>query len=143
MKKSSKLIIFFILSSVIATTLIGCSSKKSPEEVFGLEQFQNEMKAKNYNFEIIDVDKDFLQAPRKRMKIGTDVVDIYLYNSNKSMEKDAKGININGGGYSRGNKLIKVDWIAPPHFFKKGNIIVQYVGKNEKIITDLKNVMGN
>jgi len=29
-----------------------------------------------------------------------------------------------------------------PHFYKKGNIVVQYIEEDEKIISDLKDILG-
>jgi hypothetical protein len=143
MKNLNKYIVLFVLSSLIIAMFIGCT-KKDSQDTFDIEQFTSEMKAKNYNFEIQDVENpdDFLSNTKKRMVIGKEALDIYLYNSNKEMEDDAKNINMNGFGYSDGNKSIIVDWISYPHFYKKGNIIVLYVGENEKIISDLNDIMG-
>lgn len=49
-----------------------------------------------------DVEKDFLPATRKRMIIGNEVLDIYLFSSNKSMEGEAKHIDTGGCGYNNG-----------------------------------------
>ena len=46
--------------------------------VYSIEQFKNKIKAKNYNFEIKDVEEDFLPTTRKRMIIGKEALDIYL-----------------------------------------------------------------
>ena len=35
-----------------------------------------------------------------------------------------------------------VDWIAPPHFYQAGKIIVLYVGENQAIIDLLKSILG-
>lgn len=143
MKNLNKYIVLFVLSSLIITMFIGCT-KKDSQDTFDIEQFTSEMKAKNYNFEVQDVENqdDFLSNTKKRMVIGKESLEIYLYNSNKEMEDDAKNINMNGFGYSDGNKSIIIDWISYPHFYKKGNVIVLYVGENEKIISDLNDIMG-
>lgn len=143
MKNSNKYIVLFVLSSLIIAMFIGCT-KKDPQGTFGMEQFKSEMKAKNYNFEIQDVENsdDFLSNTKKRMVIGKEALEIYLYYNNEDMEDDAKNINMNGFGYSDGNKSMIIDWISYPHFYKKGNIIVLYVGENEKIISDLNDIMG-
>jgi len=38
---------------------------------------------------------------------------------------------------------MKVDWVSFPHFYKKGSIIVQYIGEDEKMISDLKDIFGD
>jgi len=35
-----------------------------------------------------------------------------------------------------------IDWIAPPHWYKSGRIIVLYVGKNQETIDLLENLLG-
>lgn len=142
MRKLSKHIILFVLSSLMFTLFIGCGNEQKPKDTFGVEQFANQMKAKNYKFEMKDVEKDFLPTTRKRMILDKEAIDIYLYNSNKEAENDAKRIDDGGFGYDNGTKSIKVSWVSYPHFYKKGNIIVQYVGQNEKIISDLKDIFG-
>jgi hypothetical protein len=145
MGKPGKSIIFLIFSLFIFLIFICFSSKNNSKNTFSFEQFQSEMKAKNYNFEIQHVEEDFIPTTRERMKISKDAIDaidIYLFSSNRKMEKDAKRIDSDGGGYSNGSKKVYVNWGLTPHFYKKGNIIVLYVGGNEKVISDLKEVFG-
>lgn len=58
------------------------------------------------------------------------------------MEKDASTINKDASEISRAYNPIKIEWPKTPHFYKKGKIIVQYIGDDEKIISDLKEIMG-
>lgn len=106
MKKLSKHVILLILFLLIFTILIGCSNKQNSKNTFDIEQFANEMKCKNYKFELKDVGKDFLTTKRKRMIIGNEALDIYLYSNNKKMENEAKFIDSDGSGYSNGAKSI-------------------------------------
>jgi hypothetical protein len=142
MGRSGKSIVFLIFSLFILLIFVSCSSKNNSKDTFSFEQFQSEMKAKNYNFEIQHVEEDFIPTTRERMKISKDAIDIYLFSSNRKMEKDAKRIDSDGGGYSNGSKKVYVNWGLTPHFYKKGNIIVLYVGGNEKVISDLKEIFG-
>lgn len=143
MTKLSKYAILIVFILPIFITLIGCSNKQKPKNTFGIEQFVNQMKAKNYKFELKDEEKDFLPTTRKRMILNKEAIDIYLYNSNKEAEDDAKRIDNGGCEYSDGTKSINVSWVSYPHFYKKGNIIVQYIGENQKIIADLKDIFGD
>lgn len=139
---NTKYIFGIALLAFIATMFIGYNTQDNIKYTFGIEQFQNEMKLKNYNFELQAVGKDFLPTTRKRMIIGNEALDIYLFSSNKKMENKAKFIDSYGSGYNNGSRAMKVSWIAPPHFYKRGNIIVQYVGGNKKITSDLKSIFG-
>lgn len=110
--------------------------------VFDTEQFKSEMKDRGYKFEIKDVAQDFLPAVRKRMIIGSEAIDIYRYDNNESMEEDAGRIDSGGCTYSGINSK-KVSWTKAPHFYKKGNIIVLYVGNDRDIISHLSEILGN
>jgi uncharacterized lipoprotein NlpE involved in copper resistance len=149
MIKLSKYKAIVILSFLVMFIIVGCgnkqiekNNKQFKKNVYGIEQFTSDMKAKNYKFKIKDVQKDFLPTTRKIMTMDKEVIDIYSYNSSKDMENDAKNIDKYGSQYSNGDKSVIVDWISYPHFYKKGTIIVQYVGKNEKIISDLNSILG-
>ena len=37
---------------------------------------------------------------------------------------------------------MEIEWVSKPHFYKKGSIIVNYVGEDEKILDDLKDIFG-
>ena len=115
------------------------------DNTFDVEKFEVEMKAKNYEFQLMHVKKNFIPTIRKRMIIGEESIDIYLYSNNKKMENDAENIDSGGCQYtSTGifSRTVNVSWVSEPHFYKKGKIIVLYVGTNEKIISDLKDILG-
>jgi len=76
------------------------------------------------------------------MIIGSEAIDIYQYDNNESMEEDAGRIDSGGCTYSGSNPK-KVSWTKAPHFYKKGNIIVLYVGHDRDIKTHLSEILGN
>jgi|GEM_PF-711372 hypothetical protein len=154
MSKTSKFIVFVIFSLFILTLFTGCSRnnitakaehiqsvKSNSADTFNLEQFQDAMRAKGYHFEIQDAENHFLPATKKKMRFGDQGVNIYLFNSNEEMENVAKGIDHDGSGYSDGSHKICLDWAYQPRFYKRGTIIVQ-CADNEKIISDLKDILG-
>jgi len=131
-----------IVVLLVFIVIVSFNIKKNSEDAFRVEQFVSEMKAKNCKFQLKDVEEDFLPTKRRRMIIGREAVDIYLYDSNKEAENDAKRVDSGGCGYNNGIKSINVTWSSYPHFYRKGNIIVQYVGKDNKIIKDLQDILG-
>jgi hypothetical protein len=100
------------------------------------------MISKSYNYIMHEVEQHFLPAIRKQVQLGNEALDIYIFRNKKTMETESKFISSDGYGYDNGYKGVCVSWVAKPHFFKKGNIIVQYIGGNEKIISDLKAILG-
>lgn len=112
------------------------------KEIFSLEQFEWAMKDRGYKFEVIDAEQDFIPTTRKRMIFDNDVIDIYMFGSKNEMEEEAKHIDSGGCSYTNLTKSVKVSWTSFPHFYKKGSLIVQYVGENENIILDLQDILG-
>ncbi len=142
MKRRTKQLTLITISLLIILTFAGCSNNSTKTNAYSIEQFTTEMKSKNYDFELKDAKENFLPTIRKRLLTGNEAIDIYLYRNDKAMEEDSKRIDSGGCSYSDENKSVKVSWASLPHFYKKGNIIVQYVGENKKIISDLKDILG-
>jgi len=141
MSRTKKTIFFFLLA-IFLISAAGCKDNNSDVNNYGLEEFIAELKAKNYDFTLKEVGKNFLPTTRKRISIGDEAIDVYVFKNNKGMEKEAAKIEPSGFGYQSKTKAVKVSWISVPHFYKKGRIIVQYIGENEKIIADLKEILG-
>jgi hypothetical protein len=66
--------------------------------------------------------------------------EIYVneFNDNINMELEAMKISPDASEVSKA----EVEWAEKPHFFKKGNIIVNYNGNNYKLIKLIVQVMG-
>lgn len=138
MKKVKKCFVILISILLMLPIFMSCNNKNISKDTFDIEQFQSEMKTKGYDLQIKDSAEVFIPTTTKITSIDNELVIIYLFDSNESMEKEAKNIKRDGSESS----FAKVKWSAPPHFYKKGSIIVQYIGGNKKIISDLKNILG-
>ncbi len=136
----NKVMLVFLISFII--TFPGCSKENSSNNQYDLENFESDMNDKGYDFEIQEVPKDFLPTTRKRMEFDEITLDIYLFSSNKKMEREASNIDSVGCGYDNGFESVKVSWVSSPHFYKKGSLIVQYIGENETILSDLTEILG-
>ncbi|MGE5628059.1 MAG: hypothetical protein ACM3X7_08050 [Solirubrobacterales bacterium] len=139
-KIGNRILVF--ITVLFITVLVGCSGENHTKNNFNIEQFKNAMKDKGYNFEIKDVQQDFLPTTRKRMMIDDEAIDIYLFSNDENMENEASHIDSGGCSYSNDSKSLNVSWISFPHFYKKGSLIVQYIGEDKKIISDLKDILG-
>lgn len=62
------------------------------------------MKEKGYQFEIIDVNQDFLPTTRKRLVNDNIAIDIYVFDSEEEMEEEAGYIDYGGTSYNNGKK---------------------------------------
>jgi hypothetical protein len=126
----------------IIIVFVYCIGDNNSQNTFSLKEFEDTMKDIGYEFKVQDVQQDFLPTTRKRMIMGNIVIDIYLFNSDEKMESEASNIDSGGCSYNNGFKIINVSWVSFPHFYKKGNLIVQYVGEDEKIMSDLTDIFG-
>lgn len=155
MKKLRQLLILGLLAIVSLIGGIGCNSVEKSESGFDLEQFENEIKSKGYEYKRQDLQEGLLTPISQYIHLNDSViidgkqvmlydrdVIIYSYEDNEEMEKEASTINKDASEISRSGNKILADWSKTPHFYKKGKIIVQYVGDDEKIISDLKEIMG-
>ncbi len=134
-----KIIIISLIS--LFMTFTGCSGINNSKSDYNLEKFEDALKDKGYNFEIKDVQKNFLPTTRKRILIKDEALDIYIFKNTKKMESEASNIDSGGCSYY-GRNAVDVSWVSFPHFYKKGSLIVQYVGENENIISDLEDILG-
>ena len=135
-----KKIILILLLFVTTISLFGCSKQI-------LDTAYNELitNLERMDFNIIaeDVEEDILQGQRKWITINEkENISVYLYESSEKMEKDASRIDKEGFGYTNGNTETQISWVSYPHFFKKDNIIVLYVGEDLEIINALKEIVG-
>ena len=73
---------------------------------------------------------------------GEGNISIYLYRNNAQMEKDAANLDAGGTTYKDGLNEMKISWVSLPHFYKKDNIIVNYVGEDKTIIDVLETIVG-
>lgn len=125
-------------------TEITTDNTQSDSTSLTITSFLNELKNTGYSPEIKNAEKGFLKGEKKIISIGNENLEVYTYASNEEMEKDAA--NIFYGGFSYENEIgtcIDLSWNSYPYFYKNKNMIVLYVGKNEKIISDLNNILGH
>ena len=101
------------------------------------------LKTMGFNVNEEDVGEDILQGQRKWLTINDkDHISVYIYDSDEKMEEDASYIHEGGSSYNNGKHATEISWASYPHFFKKDNIIVLYVGENLEIIDGLKEIVG-
>ena len=142
MKMIKRVLTLCLLVIISLVGVIGCNSTDKVEKEFGLDTFKEEMKSRGYDFAIEDIEPYFSSNESKTMKIDETLIGVYSYKNNKEMEKNAEHISPDGSSFYKGKKSMEIEWISKPHFYKKGSIIVNYVGEDEKILDDLKDIFG-
>lgn len=135
-----KKVVLSLLLIVTAIFLFGCS-KQISETAY--KDLITNLEKLDFSIAEEDVEKDILQGQRKWLTINeNENISVYLYDSSEKMEEDASYVDKGGSSYSNGKNNVEISWVSLPHFFKKDNIIVLYVGENPEIINALKELLG-
>lgn len=136
MRKQISILLFIILT----ISQLGCSNQT--EEKTYLD-FINKLNELNFRIEAEDVEEDILQGQRKWLTVNEDEhLAVYLYESSEKMEEDASYLDGGGASYDNGKNSVKISWVSLPHFYKKDNMIVLYVGQNADITNALEQIVG-
>jgi hypothetical protein len=133
---------YFSLAVLIVAGLLlsACAGQPASEQGFGTEEFLAALRDKGVDAEKGDqVEQAFFSVVGSYVNINDDSVQVFEYETAETMESDAVLVDASGG--SIGNSM--VSWIATPHFYKKGRILVLYVGDNAKTIQILESVLGS
>lgn len=84
------------------------------------------------------VDQPFLSVQGKIVKVYGENVQVFQYAH--EAETDAQAAQVSPDGNTVGTT--KIHWVGPPHFFKKGKLLVLYVGDNDEVLGALKSALG-
>lgn len=84
------------------------------------------------------VDQPFFAVPAKTINVDGEGVQVFEYP--RAAAADAQAATVSRDGSQVGTS--KPFWIGPPHFYKKANLLVLYLGDDEKVLKLLQNVLG-
>lgn len=85
-----------------------------------------------------EVDQPFFTVPGKLIKIGDEDVQVFQFSDAAAASRQAALISPDGS--SVGTSMIH--WIGSPHFFRKGTLLVLYVGDSEEMKKALEKSLG-
>jgi len=139
-----KLLVIGIIAVIIALSLgligKGLSANRidiAPPNIQNTKELISSLQKAGYKIKTIQfVGDGILSGDLTTIDIDGDTIGIYEYKNNQEMEEQAKTIH----GSRIGNSFY--DFIATPHFYKNGNIIVSYIGINTKTIKKIEKLMG-
>ena len=84
------------------------------------------------------VSQPFFTPEGRAFTVGGENVQVFRYPSARAAEAEAK--KVDAGGTSVGTSAAM--WVGPPHFFKKGRLVVLYVGADAGVLKALVAVLG-
>lgn len=84
------------------------------------------------------IEQPFFTPPARVIRVGeSGEAQIYEYASESAAADDAARVNRDG---SIGTSMPM--WIAPPHFFRSGSLLVIYLGSDETTLAVLRSALG-
>lgn len=84
------------------------------------------------------VEQPFFAVSGQILLVNRTEVQVFEYGTAEAMETDASLVASDGA--SVGTTMIS--WIAPPHFYKTGRIIVLYIGEETAVLDLLNQALG-
>ena len=86
----------------------------------------------------IPIEQIFFTVPGQIVKVNGADVQVFEYETAEAMEADTVQVSDDGG--SIGTSM--VTWVATPHFYKAGLILVLYIGDDQAILDLLEGALG-
>jgi hypothetical protein len=145
---------YALIPALVLALLLGCAvarpgmgSSVIPD--YDFESLVKDLRAAGEIVEVTDRVRDsdlFSEERRARITLGEAIITVLEYDDVNDAEAEASrispdGHNIHGTTLIVFKEFTHVDWIDTPHFFKKGKLIVQYVGNEESVLKALEGVL--
>lgn len=84
------------------------------------------------------IEQVFFTVAGQIIKVNGADVQIFEYETAEAMEADAAQVASDGGSIG----MSMVTWVASPHFYKAGRILLLYVGDDQAILELLEGALG-
>ena len=133
-----------LLVPAIFLLAAACSGNYTPDKldaksIGGYDQLFSALQSAGFSVEAAgDVTQPFFEPVGKVIKV--DDQDIQVFEFGTESEAALAAGEISPDGSSVGTSM--VSWIAPPHFYQSGNIIVLYMGDEASLMRFLEERLG-
>lgn len=84
------------------------------------------------------LEQPFFAVPAQVIEVDGEPVQVFEFESAEAAEEAAGQVSAEGSAI--GTSM--VTWVAPPHFFQRGQVIALYLGENEEILDLLTETLG-
>lgn len=135
----SKFYFAHVIFGIATLILSACGGQPASAQGYGTAEFLEELREKGAEAQSGEsVEQAFFSVIGTMINLNGESVQVFEYDSAETMESDAVLVDADGG--SIGTSM--VSWVATPHFYKKGRILVLYVGDNAETLGLLESVLG-
>lgn len=87
-----------------------------------------------------EVEQPFFSVRGTLLSVNDSGPRVQVFEYRSEQEAAAQAARVSPDGYQVG--LTQVDWLATPHFFRSGVLVVLYVGDAQEVISALATVLG-
>ena len=143
-----RICIVIIIALSITAFAAGCSMQAGTASNFDYDAFITLLERKGLEYTEIEIAEGevktpgFLSVDARRLLIGDAFIGVYEYASINDMEADAAPTATGTFSTSFPGRSYCVNFVSHPYFFKRGLLIVNYVGENENILKFLRENLG-
>lgn len=150
MKKKLRVIILIIMAFMIIFSFWWWKNKSDQNKLeqdkinYNYNDFIEDLTNKAYEISEIKSNEEvnplkIFSVYAKRIKVNGGIIGVYEFENSDMAKKDAATISNNA--FTIGHSMIS--WVSDPHFFRKGKVIIEYVGTNIKLLKDLESIVGS
>jgi hypothetical protein len=84
------------------------------------------------------VEQPFFKVPATAIDVEGEGVQVFAYPSAASAQAQAALVSRDGSKVGQSTPF----WIGPPHFYRKANLLVLYLGEDAKVLARLESILG-
>lgn len=136
----------FLFSIFVLLTAETCAPARTTQETSGdstrmtYQSVVDHLRSSGLRVESLgEVEQPFFTPKARVIRIGTTgEAQVYEYATEEQAAADAAKVNADG---SIGGSMPM--WVAPPHFFRRRNLLVLYLGSDENTLLQLRALLGN
>lgn len=139
--------VLFLSAALSLLSSVACTSNRTDrsnpsvrtnETVLSYGSLVAQLREGGLRVETLDeIQQPFFTPPARVISIGDGEAQVYEYVDDKSAATEAARVAPNG---SIGGSMPM--WIAPPHFFRKGRLIVLYLGSDVRSLGRMRELLG-
>jgi hypothetical protein len=82
-----------------------------------------------------EISQPFFGVKGRIVRANGGDIQVFEYKTPEAMEAESRYVSPDGYTFKTDSRVTSVEWIAPPHFYKAGRVIVIYVG-SDLLMTD-------
>jgi hypothetical protein len=146
------IVIFLLLISTVSAA--GCTPEAPVDEGIDYDELVDELRLSGADVELLTSQgfpgdspgDDIFTGYGKRFLLNGETISVLEYEDSATAEAEAEYVSSDGWSYNKVEGRvgigIDVEWVAPPHWYYSGRVIVLYIGENREVADLLKNVLG-